>query len=418
MNKVLIIDPSVSASLNLAMEVKKEFKIDVLIANTFEQTVDITESQKRICVAIVDPILIDSSEVNVIDYILNLDIPVIVYSSSLKVDVLKEIDKRSIVDYLIKSNRDNSSIIMNLIANVIRNIRTAVLIIDNSSSIRELMELILGNLDLKILQADSVESGLRALKEHPEIKLVLTDFSMEGENGIDLTRIIRKTYSNKEVSIIGHSSYGNPMLSADFIKNGANDFINKPFQKEELINKVLLQLDMISYISKIKDSSQKDFLTFTYNRRYIYEVGRKLFNNAQRGNLNLVCAIIDIDNFKKINDTYGYDIGEKAIVHLSNTLCEYFRKSDIVGRLGGDEFCVVLTNPDEDKLENIFENIRKKVQEIVISGEDEDKNKFDFGFTISIGVASILTDSFDEMLKSADMKLYEAKKDGKNIVVI
>jgi len=147
-------------------------------------------------------------------------------------------------------------------------------------------------------------------------------------------------------------------------------------------------------------------------------VGRKLFNNAQRGNLNLVCAIIDIDNFKKINDTYGYDIGEKAIVHLSNTLCQYFRKSDIVGRLGGDEFCVVLTNPDEDKLENIFENIRKKVQEIVISGEDEDKNKFNFGFTISIGVASILTDSFDEMLKSADMKLYEAKKDGKNIVVI
>jgi diguanylate cyclase (GGDEF)-like protein len=241
---------------------------------------------------------------------------------------------------------------------------------------------------------------------------------MKGGSGIDLTREVRKIYSNKEISIIGHSAYGNAILSADFLKNGANDFLTKPFQKEELINRVLIQLDMINYIENIKDASEKDFLTSIFNRKYVYEVGRKLFKNAKRGNIAMACAMIDIDHFKNVNDTYGHDIGDQVIVRLAQELSSSFRESDIVGRIGGEEFCVVLTNPDLNNLENIFDEIRQTIEKIVIYGEDEEKNKFSFNFTVSIGVTAVLGDSFEEMLKFSDMKLYEAKNYGRNMVVL
>ena len=157
------------------------------------------------------------------------------------------------------------------------------------------------------------------------------------------------------------------------LKHEANDFIRKPFQKEELVNGVLIQLDTIDYIATIKDASEKDLLTAIYKRKYVYEVEHKLFDNAKRGNISIACAMIDIDHFKRVNDTYGHDIGDQVIIRLALELSAAFRTSDIVGRPGGKEFCVVLSNPDVNNLESIFDDPRKKTEQIIIRGEDEKK---------------------------------------------
>ncbi|NOR57451.1 MAG: diguanylate cyclase [Sulfurimonas sp.] len=419
MNHVLIIDDNVEQSRAIVKEIEKELDLKITPLNSYKETAQLLKTEERIHAAIVDPLLDDDLSAEVVDLLLEKNIPVIIYTSSdLNPDLFDEVVNKPIVDYVLKSSRNNCSIIVNLLGQVLRHEQTAILIIDDSATTRILMSLMLENLNLFILEADGVEEALKKIKEHPEIKLVLTDYNMEGQNGIDLTREIRKTRSNKEVSIIGHSSYGNAMLSADFLKNGANDFIAKPFQKEELINRVLLQLDMIDYIGIIKESSEKDFLTGIYNRKYVYEVGRKLFENAKRGNITLACAMIDIDHFKNVNDTYGHDVGDKVIIQLAQELSSGFRQSDIVGRLGGEEFCVVLSSPDVSKLENQFDKLRKKVENIVITGVHEDKTSYEFSFTISIGVTSVLCASFEEMLKFSDQKLYEAKNYGRNMVVI
>jgi diguanylate cyclase (GGDEF)-like protein len=366
----------------------------------------------------VDPFLNDDSKGKVIDLLIEHRIPVIVYTSPIDTVTLDEIIKKPIIDYVLKSQRNNFSLLINLLSQLLRHQHTAILIVDDSQVARLQLKSILTNLNLEIIEVDCAQDALKKIKERPEIKLILADYYMENATGVDLTTEVRKLYSNKEISIIGNSSLNNPMLCSDFLKNGANDFLSKPYQKEEVINRVLLQLDIIDYIQTVKDASEVDFLTGIYNRKYVYEVGHKLFDNAKRGNISLACAMIDIDHFKKVNDSYGHDVGDKVIIRLAKELSESFRKSDIVGRLGGEEFCVVLASSDRDTMEDIFNNFRKKIENIVMDGEDEDKNKFTLKFTISIGVTDTLGDSFEEMLKFADLKLYEAKNYGRNMVVI
>lgn len=418
MSKILVIDPCEKSSAYISEEIKKEFKVDVLTSSSLKETRRIIDSTEGISVAIIDPILNDDTNLKAIDLIIENDIPVVVYSSYSKPDLLDKIVNKQIVDYLIKPSRENCFILVNLISNILRHQQTAILVIDDSNTAIMHINDMLSNLNLLILEAKSAQEGLQKLKEYPEIKLILADYSMEESNGVELTAEIRKRYSNKEVAIIGHSAYGSPVLSAEFLKNGANDFIKKPFLKEEFIHRVLIQLDMIDYIEIIKESSEKDFLTSIYNRKYVYEVGRKLFDNAKRGNITMACAMIDIDHFKKINDNYGHEVGDKVIIRLAKELSSSFRKSDIVGRLGGEEFCVVMTNPDVDNLESIFDNLRKSIENIDMEAEDSVGDKLKFNFTVSIGVTSVLADSFEEMLKFSDMKLYEAKNYGRNMVVL
>ena len=418
MNHILIVGPSILASLSIAGKIKKELDLDILTSNSLKQTIQLLEKEAIINAAIVEPSLADDAKTEVIDLLLDHHIPVIVYTSITQHDLLEDIIKKPIVDYVIKSSRDNSIIVINLISHILRHRQTKILISDPSSTSCIQISEALDSLKLYTIETKSVQEALEKIKEHPEIKLVLTEDNSQEYNGVDLIREIRKIHSNKEISIIGYSAHGDAKTSADFLKHGANDFMRKPLKKEELINRVLIQLDIIDHIATIRDASEKDFLTSIYNRKYIYEVGRKLFDNAKRGNISLACAMIDIDHFKRVNDTYGHDIGDKVIIRLAQELSAAFRASDIVGRLGGEEFCVVLSNPDLNSLESVFDDFRQKIEKIIIRGEDEKKNKFSFSFTVSIGVTSTLTDSFEEMLKFSDMKLYEAKNYGRNMVVI
>lgn len=418
MNRLLVVDPSVTSAQLISQEIKEEFDIDVLISNSLKQTIEIIENESSINVAVVDPSLVDDKDAEIIDLLIEKNIPTIMYASPMETDLFDTLINKSIVDYVLRSNRNNFFIVINLIGKVLRHDQTAVLVVDDSRTDRMLISAMLSSLNLHIIEVNGVQEALQKIKEHPEIKLLLTDYNMEGQNGVDLTSAVRKHYSNKEVSIIGNSSHGNPMLSAEFLKNGANAFISKPFQKEELLNMVLIQLDMIDYIETIKNASEKDFLTGIYNRKYVYEVGRKLFDNAKRGNITMACAMIDIDHFKKVNDTYGHDIGDKVIIRLAEELNSAFRDSDIVGRIGGEEFCVILASPNEEELESLFDKFRKRIEELVIVAEDEQKKKFSLNFTISIGLTSTLVESFEEMMKYADLKLYEAKNYGRNMVVL
>lgn len=418
MSKLLIVDQNQTFSSFIRQEIKKEFGIDVLIAHSLEEACNILKSESTINVAVVDPCLNDDNNGTIIDVLLEKKVPILVYASDVEANVFDAIIHKPIVDYVLKSNRNNVAIIINLIAQILRHHKTAILITDDSKTARLHVFEMLKNLNLTIFEATGVQEALQKIKEYPEIKLLLTDYNMDGLNGIDLVTEVRKYYTNKEVSIIGYSSYGNPMLGADFLKNGANAFVNKPFQKEEFVSMVLLQLDIIDYISSIKNASEKDFMTGIYNRKYIYEVGRKLFENAKRGNIHLSCAMIDIDHFKTINDTYGHDVGDKVIIRLANELKSSFRQSDVVGRLGGEEFCVILSTANASSLEDLFDSFRRKIENLVVIAEDEHKKQFSIKFTISIGLTHTLASSFEEMLKYADLKLYEAKNYGRNIVVM
>lgn len=164
--------------------------------------------------------------------------------------------------------------------------------------------------------------------------------------------------------------------------------------------------------NRIKEFAQKDYLTGLYNRRYLYEIGEIMFQNAVRGNVNIAVVMIDIDFFKKINDNYGHGAGDFILKAISDIFKENLRKSDIISRYGGEEFCIVLSIKERKDGINVMEKIREIVerQSFIYEG-------IKIPVTISIGVLSEIDETFEECIKIADKLLYEAKESGRNRVV-
>ncbi len=417
-NAVLIIDSRLTTALLHAGQMEKQLGVDTVTATKFTQLKELLSSGKRFAAAVVDPLLSDDPEGMAVDLLLDEGIPVIVCTSFANTALLETLANKPLIDCLDKMDEEYSSHMIERVERVVKHQATPVLIVDDSATTRILYTEFLSNLNLNLLVASDGFEALQRLKEYPDIKLIITDYNMPEMNGVELTKKIRKHYARKELCIIGVSAQGSGELSVEFLKNGANDFLTKPFLQEELVNRVMINLDLLDYIEKIQEANYRDFLTKIYNRKYVYEMGKKLFENAKRGSMTLACAMIDIDHFKKVNDTYGHDIGDKVIVRLAEELQNAFRKADIVARLGGEEFCVVLSNPQVEKLEAIFEEVRQRIEEIRIDVVDEEHNSFIINFTVSIGVTAKIANSFDEMLKFADQKLYEAKNYGRNLVVL
>jgi len=168
---------------------------------------------------------------------------------------------------------------------------------------------------------------------------------------------------------------------------------------------------------ELRELSNRDPLTNLYNRRYLSDISQDLLSLAKRNDTELSVLMIDIDKFKNINDTYGHDVGDEVIKLLSKQLIDFVRKSDVVARLGGEEFAIIFPNTDVDNAKNKAEEIRKEIELLTINLEDSRT----ILFTVSIGVSSFNKDvdlEFESILKKSDEALYEAKENGRNRVVL
>ncbi|ADN09372.1 sensor domain-containing diguanylate cyclase [Sulfurimonas autotrophica] len=164
---------------------------------------------------------------------------------------------------------------------------------------------------------------------------------------------------------------------------------------------------------KLKLQTVKDYMTGAYNRRYFFEVARALFSRAKRKNTKLAVIMIDIDNFKAINDTYGHDIGDLAIIEVRKVLERNLRKYDLFARFGGEEFCALLDDISKEDVEKLFEKIRKDFENNRITSGD-----MTIGYTVSFGIAYGMMSSLEKFIKVADEALYTSKQNGKNQVTI
>ena len=203
------------------------------------------------------------------------------------------------------------------------------------------------------------------------------------------------------------------MISSKFLKIGANDFINKPFTKEELVCRVNNAIESLEYIETISDMANTDFLTGARNRRSFYKEIDQYMEECKSSGEEFTIAMIDIDHFKNVNDTYGHDVGDIAIKELVRLITENIKGSDVVARFGGEEFCVLLKNIDKSSAVEIFVRLRLKVANNVININN---NKIQY--TISTGLTFNCDEGVEEMLNQADMALYNAKNSGRNRVEI
>lgn len=188
-----------------------------------------------------------------------------------------------------------------------------------------------------------------------------------------------------------------------------------PFIKS-YINESVPSIEVKFLMQELQESAFTDALTGLYNRKFLEEHSKKLIAQAKRESFNIGILLLDMDHFKSVNDEYGHDIGDKVLKELSKILVETVRDSDIIIRYGGEEFIILLVNvkTQEDALA-VADKIRMRVKE----------NEIDIGSgtklrkTISIGLSMFPEDSndFDNVIKDADIALYEAKNNGRDKVV-
>ena len=216
----------------------------------------IKNSQESFSLGILDLNLPDAPQGEVVDYVLGKKIPGIVLTGEYKQDLRKNIIAKGVLDYFIKDNISVIDAVIYFIGRLRKNREIQVLVVDDSRSFRGMVYQFFQRYGFKAFEAESGERALEIL-QNSEVHLIITDYNMPQMNGIQLTKKIRTKYPREHLAIIGLSSQGSRNMATEFIKAGANDFLAKPFQNEELFCRVSQNIEIVENHMKLDSLVQE-----------------------------------------------------------------------------------------------------------------------------------------------------------------
>lgn len=261
---------------------------------------------------------------------------------------------------------------------------------------------------------DTFTDGLEAYRfivSEPNVDVLLTGFELSSMSGLELcweTKILAQT--QRPCYIIAMSSTHDQDKLIQALDSGADDFIRKPPVDEELFARFRAAERLTKMQNDLIQLANIDSLTQIYNRRAFFEKAEALLYDL-RPKQNLSAVMFDIDHFKRINDTYGHDIGDdtiRKVAQLANI------NEALVGRIGGEEFAMALHGHSSLQAFKVAEDIREKIAALRI-----DTPKGVLNFTCSFGISEYREgETVNKILKNADIALYEAKTGGRNQTVL
>jgi len=356
---VLVVEDSDTVTAQIQNELEKYEFAQIFHAKTYKDTMKIIrENRANFHAAILDLNLPDAPNGEIVSVVASHYIPIVVLTGILDKSLKKSILKKEVIDFVIKEDTSSIPFAVNSVVRVLKNYDTNVLVVDDSPLYRKTISDSLKTININVIEAEDGQMALDMIEQRNDIPLVITDYEMPNMNGMDLTFKLRNIYQKDQLGIIALSSLESEEVAYKFLKLGSNDFIHKPFSHNEIITRVNSNLELLDLFSKIKDMANKDFLTGTYNRRYFFESANATYEKAKRKKTNLTVAMVDIDNFKNINDTYGHAVGDLAIKEVKKIFDKNLRISDLVARFGGEEFCILLEDTSIKDAQKLFEKIR------------------------------------------------------------
>ena len=302
-----------------------------------------------------------------------------------------------------------------------------ILVAEDNNFIRKIVVRMLKKWNLKVVEAKDGKEAWEKFKENYEnIGVVILDWVMPEMDGLEVCRLIRKTNVGHYVYVIFLSAVEEKEKIAQCLEVGADDYIIKPVHEKEFLARITAGLRIIALEKLLLEANEKlerlatiDELTGILNRRAPFEELKKSMYRALREGKELYIIMLDIDHFKRINDTYGHQVGDKVLQELAKRIKNQLRPYDVIGRYGGEEFLVVLLENNEKTSIGIAERMRLCISEKPFVIENLELN-----ITISLGVTSFKpTKEIDidmiliDLLKQVDAALYEAKNKGRNCVV-
>lgn len=293
---------------------------------------------------------------------------------------------------------------------------TPILIVDDDNAIREAMQGFIENSGFNSLTAASAEEALELLKIN-SVEVVITDIILPGKDGLELTDAIKKNY---DIDVIVMTGYSGSYSYEEAIQKGASDFVFKPVRFEEVLlrlKRVLRERELTQERTEILGKLEKlaitDGLTKLFNLRHFYSQLEVEVDRSNRYGHSLALLLLDIDHFKKYNDTFGHLEGDKVLIRLGNIIKACLRTMDSAYRYGGEEFTVILPETGGEEAKTAAERIRKAVETENFFPEP-DKPRL---VTISIGITEYARpEELADFIQRADKAMYLSKLAGRNKV--
>lgn len=292
--------------------------------------------------------------------------------------------------------------------------KNTVLIIDDNVNNVRLLQDILEDEDYEVF---TLNSGIPVLETVRKVKpeLILLDIMMPEVDGFEVCQALKADLEVQDIPVIMVTAKVEGKDLKYALEIGAVDYIKKPIDEDEVVARVESALRQKQNKEDLREKASRDSLTGLYNHALLLELLDKEIGKQERNNESLSFVMIDIDYFKKINDTYGHTIGDDVIREIASILKEEIRSTDIPGRYGGEEFGIVLTGINREDTYLLSEHIRKTIEKYEFSSHaNRIKATISLGFYCKSADDNI---SCKDMVKCADVALYKAKQNGRNRVV-
>lgn len=274
-----------------------------------------------------------------------------------------------------------------------------------------------------VVEGVSVPQGSMNVALHGNFDLIIVSTQLSEMDGLRLASHFKSQEETRSIPILMLVDEDDSRAMLKGLELGVNDYIIMPVDYNEMAARVKTQIRRKKYQDALKSNYQQtisraitDSLTGLYNRHYLNAHLDNMVRQALANNKPLSLMIIDVDHFKTVNDTYGHDIGDQVLKHLSESIIRLIRSADLAARLGGEEFVVLMPETSAQQALEAAERIRKAVEATPIPVTHEVGLLYK---TISCGIAFLneMGDSATALLKRADEALYKAKHSGRNQVV-
>lgn len=379
---------------------------ETILVSTFEE-IRSALRKTRFDVAIVNYTLPDAAGGAAILHCTQNGIPTIALTPSADDGIRDNVLAKKVADYFQIDSDTTIEQVSRLLYRLRKNNEYTVLIVDDSQVARLKFRSLLTRHGYNVEEAIDGSHALKFLQNNQDIKIVISDYEMPAMDGVSFVKEVRKIYSKDDLAIIGVSASGRPGVSSRFLKYGANDYLNKPFCEEEFYCRLTNNVENLENIEQIKKSANTDYLTKLWNRRNLYT---QILNHPQYRKKNINIAMLDIDFFKRINDSFGHDTGDLALIHLSNLIKKHF-PNEMTSRFGGEEFCIADFDSDFNRFCESLSALRADVfnKPLMLGNKD-------IRFSVSIG-AVYSQKELSQNIIDADTLLYKAKKSGRNRLV-
>jgi len=413
-NKILIVEDNKALAKLIAKKMEDKVEMEIDVAHTMAEAQVFLNNSKDYFIALLDLNLPDAPNGEIVDYVISKGLPSIVLTGSIDDATRESFIHKDIVDYVYKGNMDDINYIFKTINRLSDNRRYKAMVVEDSAQLRSVLKKILTSLQFHVFTAAHGEEAMSYFADNPDIRLVVCDYRMPVKDGLEVLKEIRVAGDKNQIGVLMMTSPSENVNGAIFLKNGANDFIAKPFVKEELICRVNNLIEAMENINQIADFANKDFLTGLFNRRYFYDDMQEYLSSIEENPAPYAVALIDVDGLKDINDKYGQDGGDKILKHIAKRLIDDTKSNDTVARFGSGEFCVVLKNMPQEDAVKFLVSLRAGMAANPINIKNEPVK-----ISVSIGVTFGKTDyAVDEILDIADEALHRAKENGRNRVEI